>query len=217
VYVTVGSGAPHRLIVTPLDEPGYIVSEITAEGYLRVQRLPQGAPNPVFDTLQFAQPVWIVTRSGKKLNGVFAGLSVHLQPGRLNAPKMNHPDELYVDIGAKSAEEVRAAGLDLLDPIVLQRGWAPIRGNGEAGPAHSRSFGHQDAWPIGCGNERFESKGRNHDCICRTAMDGRPGLKSDSDRVQRRDREIGDRGEGFCNHSEGVSAAAGNARECAEF
>src|ERR1700732_3997391 len=29
VYVTVGSGAPRRLLVTAIDEPGYIVSEIT--------------------------------------------------------------------------------------------------------------------------------------------------------------------------------------------
>ena len=39
VIVTLGSGAPHRLIVTPMDEPGYVVSEITSDGYLRVQRL----------------------------------------------------------------------------------------------------------------------------------------------------------------------------------
>jgi len=135
VYVTVGSGEPHRLIVTAIDEPGYVVSEITADGYLRVQRLPQSVPNPVFDALNFAQPVWIVSRSGKKISGVFAGLSVHLAPGRLNAPKMNYPDELYVDIGAKNAEEVRAAGVDLLDPIVLQRSGTPIGERGEAGPA----------------------------------------------------------------------------------
>jgi putative aminopeptidase len=135
VYVTLGSGAPHRLIVTAIDEPGYVVSEITAEGYLRVQRLPQAPPNSVFDALHFAQPVWIVTRLGNEVSGVFAGLSVHLQPGRQNAPKMNHPEELFVDIGAKNVEEVRASGVDLLDPIVLQRGWAPIGGNGEAGPA----------------------------------------------------------------------------------
>ena len=30
VVVTVGSGAPHRVIVTPMDEPGYIVSNITS-------------------------------------------------------------------------------------------------------------------------------------------------------------------------------------------
>src|SRR5208337_1078206 len=41
VIITVGNGAPHRLIVTPIDEPGFVVSQITPEGYLRVQRLPQ--------------------------------------------------------------------------------------------------------------------------------------------------------------------------------
>ena len=119
LIITFGSGSPVRIIATPVDEPGYVVSGITEDGYLRVQRLPQAAPNPVFDALNFAQPVLITTRDGKKVDGVFAGLSVHLQPGRVNPPKMNHPDEMYVDIGAKSAEEVRSAGVDVLDPIVF--------------------------------------------------------------------------------------------------
>lgn len=34
VIVTIGSGAPHRLIVTPIDEPGFVVSGITDDGYL---------------------------------------------------------------------------------------------------------------------------------------------------------------------------------------
>lgn len=133
VWVEFGSGEPHRLIATGMDQPGYAVSAITSDGYLRVQRLPQGAPNPVFDALNFAQPVWVLTRSGKKVNGVFAGLSVHLQPGRLNGPKMNHPDEMYVDLGAKSAEEVRAAGVDVLDPILPQTNWMTIGNGGVAG------------------------------------------------------------------------------------
>jgi putative aminopeptidase len=119
VYVTLGSGAPHRLIVAPIDQPGYVVSEITPDGFLRVQRLPQRAPNAVFDLLHAAQPVWVMTRDGKKAAGVFSGLSVHLQSGRQNAPTMTHPDEMYVDIGASSADEVRAAGVDILDPISL--------------------------------------------------------------------------------------------------
>jgi len=44
LWVTFGSGSPQRLLVTPVDEPGYVVSEITPDGYLRVQRLPQAAP-----------------------------------------------------------------------------------------------------------------------------------------------------------------------------
>ena len=144
VYVTVGSGAPHRLIATAIDEPGYVVSEITSDGYLRVQRLPQAPPNQVFDALNFAQPVMVTTRTGKQIPGVFAGLSVHLQPGRLNPPKMTHVEELYVDIGARNAEEVRAAGIAVLDPIALLGNSGPqpafihsrfiLGGAGQAGP-----------------------------------------------------------------------------------
>ena len=133
VWLEFGRGEPHRLIATGMDQPGYVVSAITSDGYLRVQRLPQAPPNGVFDALQFAQPVWVLTRSGKKVNGVFAGLSVHLQPGRVNGPKMNHPDEMYVDLGAKSAEEVRASGVEVLDPIVPQTNRMAIGRNGEAG------------------------------------------------------------------------------------
>src|SRR6516164_9943736 len=141
VYVTVGSGAPHRLIATAIDEPGYVISEITTEGYLRVQRLPQAAPNPVFDALNFAQPVIVVTRDGKAVPGVFAGLSVHLAPGRPNPPKMNHVEDLYVDIGAKSAEEVRAAGVDVLDPVALRQGVVALGDSGRAGPGTGERTG----------------------------------------------------------------------------
>ena len=133
VWVEFGSGEPHRLIATGMDQPGYVVSGITSDGFLRVQRLPQGAPNAVFDALNFAQPVWVLTRGGEKVNGVFAGLSVHLQPGRVNGPKMNHPDEMYVDLGAKNVEEVRAAGVDVLDPLLPQMNWMTIGNYGVAG------------------------------------------------------------------------------------
>jgi putative aminopeptidase len=141
IYVRVGSGTPHRLIVTPIDEPGYVISEITEGGYLRVQRLPQRPPNAMFDELNFAQPVTIATRGGNQVSGAFAGLSVHLQSGRQYAPKMALPDELYVDIGAKNAEEVRKAGVDLLDPLVVSRQWFRVGNSGEAGPAVGDRFG----------------------------------------------------------------------------
>ena len=100
-------------------------------------------PRPIrsLDTLHFAQPIWVMTRSGKKVPGVFAGLSVHLQPARVNPPKMNHPDEMYVDIGATSAADVGRAGVDLLDPIALERKWFPVGQGGEAGPATGDRYG----------------------------------------------------------------------------
>jgi putative aminopeptidase FrvX len=121
VTVTIGSGAPHRLIVTPIDEPGYVVSEITADGYLRLQRLPQFVLPPVFNELYSAQPVKVGTASGKWIDGVVAGLSVHLQPGHTSPPKSDDMENMYVDIGASSAAEVRKAGVDLLSPMAINR------------------------------------------------------------------------------------------------
>ncbi len=123
VTVTLGSGAPHRLLVTHIDEPGYVVSAITPDGFLRVQRLPQAGVNPWFDLLHSAQPVEILTRSGKLVPGVVAGLSTHLQPGRESPAdrRTDHLDRIFIDVGARSAEEVRALGVDLLDPLTLEK------------------------------------------------------------------------------------------------
>jgi putative aminopeptidase FrvX len=121
VTVTLGNGAPHRLIVAPMDEPGFVVSDITEDGYLRVQRLPQFILPPIFNELYSAQPVKVRTASGKWIDGVVAGLSVHLQPGRTDAPKSGDIENIYVDIGATSAAEARKAGVDNLSPIVINK------------------------------------------------------------------------------------------------
>jgi putative aminopeptidase len=142
VIVTIGSGAPHRLIVTPIDEPGFVVSEITSDGYLRVQRLPQGGGlPPIYNEMYSAQPVKIGTASGKWVDGVVAGLSVHLQGGRTDPPKATDIENFYVDIGAASAEEVRKAGVDLLDPIAINRRLMKLGDEAMAGASIGDRFG----------------------------------------------------------------------------
>ena len=121
VIVTIGSGAPHRLIVTPIDEPGFVVSGITPDGYLRLQRLPQSGLPPIFDELYSAQPVKIRTASGKWIDGVVAGISVHLHRADETTPSARDIENMYVDIGATSAVEVRAAGIDILSPVAITR------------------------------------------------------------------------------------------------
>jgi putative aminopeptidase len=135
VIVTIGSGAPHRLIVTPIDEPGFVVSEITPDGYLRVQRLP-----PIFNEMYSAQPVRIETAAGKWIDGIVAGLSVHLQPGRTNPPRASDIENTYVDIGASSEAEVREAGVDILDPIVINRRLMNLAGE-QSGASIGDRFG----------------------------------------------------------------------------
>ena len=143
VLVTIeGSGpGPHRWIATPMDEPGYVVSEITADGYLRLQRLPQQSPQFLFDALHFAQPVSVLGRDGRRVPGVIAGLSVHLQPGRRDAPKMDHLDEMYVDVGASTEAEARQAGVDVLDPVIVDRRLWRLSNGLDAGTAVGDRYG----------------------------------------------------------------------------
>ena len=141
VTITMGAGSPNRLIVTPIDEPGFVVSEITADGYLRVQRLPQFGLPPVFNELYAAQPVKIETTEGKWIDGVVAGLSVHLQGAHLNAPKAGDLENFYVDIGAANAAEVRKAGVDLLSPIAINRRLINLGGADFAGASVGDRFG----------------------------------------------------------------------------
>ncbi len=82
VTVTLGTGAPHRLLVAPMDEPGYVVSHIEDDGYLRVTRLPQTGLPPHYNEMQNAQPMVVETLDGKQRSAVVAGLSIHLTPGR---------------------------------------------------------------------------------------------------------------------------------------
>ncbi|HEY2108970.1 MAG TPA: hypothetical protein VGH17_03660, partial [Candidatus Acidoferrales bacterium] len=141
VVVTLGSGAPRRLLVTGIDEPGFVVSAITDDGYLRVQRLPQGGLPPMFNELYSAQPVKIGTTAGAWIDGVVAGLSVHLAPGRANPPKSNDLDEMYIDIGAFSTAEVRKAGVDVLSPIAINRSLFNLGDAEFAGAAVGNRFG----------------------------------------------------------------------------
>ncbi len=123
---TFGAGRPHTLFIAGLDEPGYVASAITSDGYLRVHRLSPTPPHPDFDRFFLAQPVRVTTASGRAINGVVAGLSVHLQTERAAVPKTEHPEQMYVDIGAHSEREAREAGVDLLDPITLEKSYTEL-------------------------------------------------------------------------------------------
>jgi putative aminopeptidase len=141
VIVTIGSGTPNRLIVTPIDEPGFAVSAITDDGYLRLQRLPRVSLPPVFNDLYAAQPVKIGTSNGKWIDGVVAGLSVHLENARAEPPKASDIENMYVDIGATSAAEARKAGVDILSPVAINRALSSL-GNGKiAGASIGDKFG----------------------------------------------------------------------------
>src|ERR1700733_5074708 len=119
--VTIGTGSPHRLIVTPIDEPGFVISGVTPEGYLMLQRLPQGGNLPLFNELYSAQPVKIGISQNKWIDGAVAGISVHLQPQRQHPPAAADLDNMLVDTGATTVVEARESGAEILSPLVIDR------------------------------------------------------------------------------------------------
>jgi putative aminopeptidase FrvX len=142
VTVTLGSGSPKRLLVAPIDEPGFVVSGITPDGYLTLQRLPQGGNLPLFNELYAAQPVRLQTPKGAWINGAMAGISIHLFPQRQHPPSMADLDNMYVDVGATSAAQARAGGADVLSPVAIQRLFFTMdAGQKYASPAIGDRFG----------------------------------------------------------------------------
>jgi putative aminopeptidase FrvX len=142
VTVTLGSGAPKRLVVAPFDEPGFVVSGITSDGYLTVQRLPQGGNLPLFNELYAAQPVKLQTAKGDWIKGAMAGISIHLLPQRQRPPSMADLDNMYVDVGATSAEQARAGGAQVLSPLAIGRTFYQLDGGRKyASPAIGDRFG----------------------------------------------------------------------------
>lgn len=121
VTVTIGSGTPHRLVVAPMDEPGFVVGGITPEGYLTLQRLPQGGNLPLFNELYAAQSVKIGTAGHTWINGAVAGINLHLLPQRQHPPSMADLDNMYVDVGAATAAQARSGGADVLSPVAIDR------------------------------------------------------------------------------------------------
>ena len=113
-WFTRGTGRPHILILTHRDIPGYVVSRITPDGYLRLQRL--GTGTPLFDQFQVGRRVFVYTAKGV-LPAVVACPSTHFRRGAdLPVPEAT-VDDLWVDVGAESDREAETMGISLLDPV----------------------------------------------------------------------------------------------------
>jgi len=135
VVLTLGRGTPKRLVACPLDEPGYVVGNVTDEGYLTLRRVGRvtTAAAPLFDQQNLEGHR--VTLFGLKgpVPGVAAVRSTHLTRGRPAGSEAAFTvDNAYVDVGAASRADVEALGLPVLTPVATLK--QPQRyGGGDGG------------------------------------------------------------------------------------
>jgi putative aminopeptidase FrvX len=135
VSVTVGSGSPRRLVACPMGEPGYIVSRILDNGYLRLVPASGAATGALWDQAHQGQTV-VIGGSRGWVPGAVVLPSVHLMQGSAGPPEKPFAvDDAWVDVGAESAAEVQAMGIRLLDAVALIRRPSRMAGGLIAGPS----------------------------------------------------------------------------------
>ncbi len=111
-----GSGTPRRVVACALDRPGFAVTEITPDGYIRLRESGAVRQHQLWAQFHEGQRIRVLTRSGS-VAGVVGVKSTHLQRGR-TAAQVTTLDDLWVDVGGRSKPEVEQLGIQLLDPVV---------------------------------------------------------------------------------------------------
>ena len=105
------------VFLTGMDEYGYFVSNITSEGYLNLDRAVH-APHILFDAMFFGHSMLIHSEK-EVVKGVLALPSLHILSAekRRELEKLFILDNAYLDIGARSKQEVVGRGINFLDPV----------------------------------------------------------------------------------------------------
>lgn len=112
LWSTFPGEGPAVMLFTHMDQLGFVVRRIDADGMLRLERL-GGVPERALA----AQDVLICLGDGRDLPGVIANKSHHATQPEEKYTVVPYAD-LYVDAGFTSAEDAAAAGIRIGTPVV---------------------------------------------------------------------------------------------------
>ena len=113
------SETPRVMLAGHMDEIGFMVKHITKEGFLHF--LPLGG---WFDQVLLGQRVVIKT-SKADIVGVIGAKPPHLLPAD-QRDKVVKKQDMYIDIGASSQEEVEELGVHPGDPVIPRADFVPL-------------------------------------------------------------------------------------------
>jgi putative aminopeptidase FrvX len=113
-------GAPSVMLFTHMDQLGLVVRKIEAGGFIRVERL-GGVPERALPS----QEVLICIGEGRDRPGVIANKSHHATTPEEKYKVVPYQD-LYIDAGFASRDEVLAAGIDVGSPVVYRPHWVEL-------------------------------------------------------------------------------------------
>jgi len=106
-------GTPKRIMLEAhADEIGFIVKQITKEGFLRIDRIGGS------DTATARGRRLEILGDNGPVRGIIGNTAIHLRKDSLGDEKAPKIHELYVDVGASNPEEVASLGLRVGHPAV---------------------------------------------------------------------------------------------------
>jgi len=136
LYAFTGAKAEAGLVIAaPLDEFGYFVSGITADGYLRIDRA-VSEPVAIFNSFLLGHVMSISTKKGT-LTALCSVPAMHIMPRdvRDRLSRGVTLDDVYLDIGVRSEDEAREKGVEILDAVTPWPDLTELEGEKWAGPS----------------------------------------------------------------------------------
>jgi putative aminopeptidase FrvX len=115
----VGGSGPRVLVQAHMDEIGFLVRHITAEGFLFLDSQQGERRDMPSQRFMVGQQAKVLSRGAVVARGVFAAPSGHV----LLASQAERPmplSEVFVDVGAESREQVEAAGVHVGSPVIWE-------------------------------------------------------------------------------------------------
>lgn len=121
------AGAPSVMLFTHMDQLGFVVRKVEADGLIRVERM-GGVPERALA----AQAVLLCVAEGRDVPGVIANKSHHATAPEEKYSVVRAPD-LRIDTGHGSKQAVEAAGIRIGTPVVYLPRVVPLAGDRIAG------------------------------------------------------------------------------------
>lgn len=121
VFCETGGAGPRVMITGHMDEVGFMVQNITPDGFIQFITL-----GGWWEHVVLAQRVEIRTRDGEKILGVVGSKPPHFL-GEGARKQVMGVDQMFIDIGASSRREVvEGFGISLGDPIAPVSAFTPL-------------------------------------------------------------------------------------------
>ena len=128
LYAHVGGRGPRLLIAAHADEICLRVKAITEDGHLRLTGGTGGSETNPPNATYLAQPCAVVTPDGH-VDGVVGAATGHVMSRAQRDDKRLDWGDLFLDVGARSADQVRGWGVHVGAPVVFKTPTRRVGGN----------------------------------------------------------------------------------------